>query len=60
VARRARRRLRHGAWQRLLPPERQEVHRLLAVARQELDGLSDRLRQEEDLNAGPSDPPRDP
>lgn len=59
VARRARRRLRHGVFRCLLPPERQEVNRLGAAAREELDRLAARLREEED-DAGPGDPPRDP
>jgi ParB-like chromosome segregation protein Spo0J len=59
VARRARRRLRHGALRLLLPPERQEVMRLAAVAREELDRLTTRLHEEEP-DAGPGDPPGDP
>jgi ParB-like chromosome segregation protein Spo0J len=59
VARRARRRLRHGALRLLLPPERQEVTRLAAVARDELDRLTTRLHEEE-ADAGPGDPPGDP
>jgi ParB family transcriptional regulator, chromosome partitioning protein len=59
VARRGRRRLRHGAFRALLPPERQEVSRLAAVARDELDRLADRLR-EEATDAGPGNPPGDP
>jgi ParB family transcriptional regulator, chromosome partitioning protein len=48
VARRARRRLRQGVFRRLLPPERQEVHRLGAAAHEEMARLADRLREEED------------
>ncbi len=59
VARRARRRLRHGVFRRLLPPEREEVHRLSAAAGDEMERLAQRLREEED-DAGPGDPPRDP
>jgi ParB family transcriptional regulator, chromosome partitioning protein len=59
VARRARRRPRHGVFRRLLPPERQDVSRLAAVAREELDRLADRLR-EEATDAGPGNPPGDP
>jgi ParB family chromosome partitioning protein len=60
VARRARRRLRQGAFQRLLPPERQEVIRLAAAAGEEMAGLAARLREEDDPNAGPGDPASDP
>jgi ParB/RepB/Spo0J family partition protein len=59
VARRARRRLRHGVVRCLLPPERQEVSRLGVVAHEEMTRLADRLREEDD-HAGPSDPARDP
>jgi hypothetical protein len=59
VARRARRRLRHGVFRCLLPPERQEVHRLGAAAREEMARLADRLREEEETDAGASGPPRD-
>jgi ParB family chromosome partitioning protein len=59
VARRARRRLRHGAVRLLLPPERQEVTRLAAVARDEMDRLMARLREEE-TDAGPGDSAGDP
>jgi ParB family chromosome partitioning protein len=59
VARRARRRLRHGAVRHLLLPERQEVTRLAAVARDEMDRLAERLREEE-TDAGPRDPASDP
>jgi ParB/RepB/Spo0J family partition protein len=59
VARRACRRLRQGAFRRLLPPERQEVTRLGAAAGDEMGRLAERLREEED-HAGPSGPPRDP
>jgi hypothetical protein len=59
VARRARRRLRHGVFQRLLPPERQEVHRLGAAAREEMARLAERLREEE-TDAGARDPASDP
>ncbi len=48
VARRARRRLRQGVFRRLLPPERQEVHRLGAVAHEEMARLAERLREEEE------------
>ena len=58
VARRARRRLRHGVCRRLLPPERQEVHRLGAAAHEELARLADQLR-EEAAHAGASGPARD-
>jgi ParB family transcriptional regulator, chromosome partitioning protein len=60
VARRARRRLRHGVFRRLLPPERQEVHRLGAAAHDETARLADRLREEEEAHAGARDPARDP
>ena len=59
VARRARRRLRQGVFRRLLPPERQEVHRLGAAAHDELTRLTERLREEE-ADAGPGDPAGDP
>jgi ParB family chromosome partitioning protein len=59
VARRARRRLRHGAVRQLLPPERQEVTRLAAVARDEMDRLMARLREEE-TDAGSGDSASDP
>ena len=59
VARRARRRLRQGVWQRLLPPERQEVRRLGAAAHEEMARLAERLREEEDADAGASGPTRD-
>jgi ParB-like chromosome segregation protein Spo0J len=59
VARRARRRLRQGVFRRLLLPERQEVSRLCASAHDEIARLAQRLREEED-DAGPSGPPRDP
>jgi ParB/RepB/Spo0J family partition protein len=59
VARRARRRLRHGVVRCLLPPERQEVSRLGVVAHEEMTRLAERLREEDD-HAGPSDPARDP
>ncbi|MBI3049870.1 MAG: ParB N-terminal domain-containing protein [Acidobacteria bacterium] len=59
VARRARRRLRQGVFRRLLPPERQEVTRFSAAAREEMDHLAARLREEED-DAGPGDTPSDP
>jgi hypothetical protein len=53
VARRARRRLRQGVLRRLLPPEREEVHRLAAIAHDELARLTARLREEEtDAAAG--------
>jgi ParB family transcriptional regulator, chromosome partitioning protein len=58
VARRARRRLRHGVLQRLLPPERAEVRRLGAAADEEMARLAERLR-EEDAHAGASGPARD-
>jgi hypothetical protein len=58
VARRARRRLRHGVLQRLLPPERAEVRRLGAAADEEMAWLAERLR-EEDAHAGASGPARD-
>jgi ParB family chromosome partitioning protein len=59
VARRARRRLRHGVFRRLLPPERQEVNRLGASAGDEMARLAERLREEED-HAGASGSARDP
>jgi ParB family transcriptional regulator, chromosome partitioning protein len=59
VARRARRRLRQGVFRRLLPPERQEVHRLGAAAHDELTRLAERLREEE-ADAAPGDPTRHP
>lgn len=59
VARRARRRLRHGVFRCLLPPERQEVHRLGAAAREEMARLAECLREEEETDAGASGPPRD-
>jgi len=59
VARRARRRLRQGVFRRLLPPERQEVKRLGAAAREEMDRLAERLREEE-TDAGANDTARDP
>ena len=59
VARRARRRLRQGAFRRLLPPERQEVTRLGAAAGDEMARLAERLREEED-HAGSSGAPSDP
>jgi hypothetical protein len=55
VARRARRRLRHGAFRRLLPPEHEEVRRLCATAHEEMGRLADRLREEKD-HAGTSGP----
>jgi len=58
VARRARRRLRQGVFRRLLPPERQEVHRLGAAAHDEMARLAERLCEEE-ADAGPSGPPGD-
>lgn len=58
VARRARRRLRQGVWQRLLPPEREEVRRLGAAAHEEMARLAEHLR-EEDTHAGASGPARD-
>ena len=60
VARRARRRLRQGVFRRLLPPERQEVHRLGAAAQEELARLAERLGEEEADHAGARDPARDP
>jgi hypothetical protein len=59
VARRARRRLRQGVFRRLLPPERQEVNRLGAAAREEMGRLAERLREEE-TDAGTGDTARDP
>jgi ParB family transcriptional regulator, chromosome partitioning protein len=59
VARRARRRLRHGEFRRLLAPERHEVIRLGVVAREEMDRLAERLREAE-TDAGARDPARDP
>ena len=59
VARRARRRLRQGVFRGLLPPERQEVHRLGAAAREKMTRLADRLREEE-ADAGPGDTAGDP
>jgi len=59
VARRARRRLRQGAFRRLLPPERREVNRLGAAAGDEMARLAERLCEEE-ADAGPSGPPGDP
>jgi precorrin-2 methylase len=59
VARRARRRLRQGVVRRLLPPERQEVQRLAAVAHDEMARLAERLREEE-ADAAPGNPPGDP
>ena len=59
VARRARRRLRHGVFRRLLPPERQEVSRLGAAVHAEMAQLAERLREEEEAYAGPSSPARD-
>jgi hypothetical protein len=58
VARRARRRLRQGVFRRLLPPERQEVQRLGAVAHDELTRLAERLREEE-ADAAPGNPAGD-
>jgi hypothetical protein len=58
VARRARRRLRQGVLQRLLPPECQEVRRLGSAAHEEMARLAERLR-EEDNHAGASGPARD-
>jgi ParB-like chromosome segregation protein Spo0J len=58
IARRARRRLRQGVVQRLLPPEQQEVQRLGAVAHDEMARLAERLR-EEVAAATPRDPPGD-
>jgi len=61
VARRARRRLRHGVFRCLLPPERQEVGRLGAAAHEEMARLADRLREEEeDAHAGASGPTGNP
>jgi len=60
VARRARRRLRQGVFRRLLPPERQEVHRLGAAAHDEMARLADRLREEEEEHAGARGPASDP
>ena len=60
VARRARRRLRQGVFRRLLPPERQEVQRLGAAAHEELARLAERLREEEEADAGAIGPARDP
>ena len=60
VARLARRRLRHGVFRRLLPPECEEVGRLGAAAREEMARLADRLREEEDEHAGASGPASDP
>jgi ParB family chromosome partitioning protein len=61
VARRARRRLRQGAFRRLLPPERQEVHRLAATASEEMTHLAERLCDEEEAtHAGPGDAPGHP
>jgi ParB family transcriptional regulator, chromosome partitioning protein len=59
VARRARRRLRHGVFRRLLPPEREDVSRLGVCAHEEMARLADRLREEDD-HAGASGPARDP
>jgi hypothetical protein len=59
VARRARRRLRHGVFRRLLPPEREEVRRLGAAAGEEMARLTERLREEE-THAGASGPTGDP
>ena len=59
VARRARRRLRQGVFRSLLPPERQEVSRLAAAAREESDRLVERLGEEE-TDAGARHPARDP
>ena len=56
VARRARRRLRHGVLRRLLPPERQEVQRLAAAAHDEMARLAARLREEE-ADAAPGSAP---
>jgi ParB family chromosome partitioning protein len=58
IARRARRRLRQGVLRRLLPPERQEVQRLAAVAHDEMARLAERLREEE-ADAAPGNPPGD-
>jgi ParB family chromosome partitioning protein len=60
VARRARRRLRQGVFRRLLPPEQQEVNRLGVVAHEEMTRLANRLHEEADDHAGPSEPVRDP
>ena len=60
VARRARRRLRQGVFRRLLPPERQEVQRLGAAAHDEMARLAERLREEEEADAGPRNPAGDP
>ena len=60
VARRARRRLRQGVFRRLLPLERQEVHRLGAAAHEELARLTERLREEEQEHAGAIGPAGDP
>ena len=57
VAHRARRRLRQGVFRRLLPPERQEVQRLGTAAHDEIARLTERLREEEEADAGPRDPP---
>jgi len=59
VARRARRRLRQGVFRRLLPPERQEVHRLGAAADDEIARLAERLREEK-ADAGAIGPAGDP
>ncbi len=59
VARRARRRLRQGVFRRLLPPERQEVHRLGAAADDEIARLAERLREEK-ADAGALGPAGDP
>lgn len=59
VARRARRRLRHGVFRRLLPPEHREVNRLCGAAREEMDRLAERLREEEH-DAGARNPAGDP
>ena len=56
VARRARRRLRQGVFRRLLPPEQQEVHRLGAAAHEEMARLAERLREEEEDDAGARGP----
>ena len=60
VARRARRRLRQGVFRRLLPPERQEVHRLGAAALEEIARLAARLCDEEEPDAGARSPASDP
>jgi ParB-like chromosome segregation protein Spo0J len=60
VARRARRRLRQGVFRRLLPAEREEVHRLGAAAHEEMARLTDRLREEEHEHAGARGPAGDP